>query len=61
MGEQGAKFIHAKFYSIAQTYSGIMDPKLKLKSIMEYYLNVSPHISNAVPPPVRKPRKSINT
>ena len=62
MGEQGAESIHAKFNSLARTYSGIKDPKLKLKSMMkEHYLNVSPHISTAVPPPVRRPRKSMNT
>ena len=62
MGEQGAESIHAKFNSLARTYSGIRDPKLKLKSMMkEHYLNLSPHISTAVPPPVRRPRKSMNT
>ena len=57
MGEQGAESIHATFNSLARTYSGIRDPKLKLKSIMkEHYLNISPHSSTAMPPPVRRPR-----
>ena len=44
MGEQGAGSIHAKFNSLARTYSRIRDPKVKLNSIMkEHYLNVSPH------------------
>ena len=59
MGVQGAESIHAKFNSLARTYSRIRDPKLKLKSIMkEHYLNVSPHLSTAVSPPVRRPRKT---
>ena len=52
MGEQGAESIHAKFNSLIRTYSGIRNSTAKLKSIMnEHYLNVSPHISAAVPPP----------
>ena len=59
MGEQVAESIHAKFNSLARTYSRIRDPKLKLKSIMkEHYLNVSPHLSTTVPPPVGRPRKT---
>ena len=52
MGEQGAEPIHGKLNSLARTYSGIRDPKLKpLKSIMkEHYLNISPHLSTAVSP-----------
>ena len=33
MGEQGAESIHAKFNSLARTYSGIKDRKLKLKNL----------------------------
>ena len=58
MGEQGAESIHAKFNSLIRTYSGIRNSTAKLKSIMiEHYLNVSPHISAAVPPPPVRRRK----
>ena len=41
MGEQGDESIHAKFNSLVRTYSGIKDPKQKLKSIMnEHYLSI---------------------
>ena len=59
MGEQVAESIHAQFNSLARTYSRIRDPKVKLNSIMkEHYLNISPHLSTEVPPPVRRPRKT---
>ena len=41
MGEQGVKSIHAKFNSLAQTYSGTRDPKLMLKSIMKEHYSMS--------------------
>ena len=60
MGEQGAESIHAKFNSLIRTYSGIRNPTAKLRSIMnEHYLNISPHISAAVPPPPARKRKLI--
>ena len=60
MGEQGAESIHAKFNSLIRTYSGIQNSTAKLKSITnEHYLNVSNHISAAVPPPPPPVRRKL--
>ena len=59
MGEQGAESIHAKFNTLKRTYSGVRNPIAQLKSILqEHYLNISPHLSAAVPPPEKKRKKN---
>ena len=44
MGEQGAESIHAKFYMLKRTYSGVRNPIAQLKSILqEHYLKTFHH------------------